>query len=331
METILNYLENMFANLPHTPEVMRAKEDLAAMMEDKYNELIAEGKKENEAVGIVISEFGNISEIASELGIDDVVNGRNDYNKGETIRTVSMYEGKEYLAQVKESAKWIGIGVMLCIISPVMLLILGGLQEYVTEISDVVVVMGGLVVLLVLVAIAVGLFIYHGTQFSHYEWLQKEDFILDLDLERHVKFLKESREGEFITKIIIGVGLCIVAVIPLIVAGVVFDGTKFEFLCVLAVALLLMIVSIAVYLFITAGNEKQSYSILLQENDYTRQKKYIQRKEDSIGGIYWSLVTAIYLLWSFISFSWAVSWIIWPIAGVLYGAVVSILKAVHHE
>ena len=37
------------------------------MMEDKYNELIAEGKMDNEATGIVISEFGNLEELAEEL------------------------------------------------------------------------------------------------------------------------------------------------------------------------------------------------------------------------------------------------------------------------
>ena len=36
METIWNYLDNMFVNLPQTSEVLRAKEDLAEMMEDKY-------------------------------------------------------------------------------------------------------------------------------------------------------------------------------------------------------------------------------------------------------------------------------------------------------
>ena len=51
METILNYLDNMFVNMPKTPEVLRAKEDLAEMMEDKYNELIAEGRLQNEAIG----------------------------------------------------------------------------------------------------------------------------------------------------------------------------------------------------------------------------------------------------------------------------------------
>lgn len=60
METIKNYLENMFSHLPNTPEVQKAKYELYQMMEDKYNELISEGKSDNEAIGIVISEFGNL-------------------------------------------------------------------------------------------------------------------------------------------------------------------------------------------------------------------------------------------------------------------------------
>ena len=71
METIRNYLNTMFAGLPDTPEVRRAYEELAAMMEDKYTELKEEGRSENEAVGIVISEFGNLEELAQTLGIEN--------------------------------------------------------------------------------------------------------------------------------------------------------------------------------------------------------------------------------------------------------------------
>ena len=79
METILNYLDNMFVNMPKTPEVLRAKEYLAEMMEDKYNELIAEGRLQNEAIGIVISEFGNIQELIDEL---DIQNGSETEESG---------------------------------------------------------------------------------------------------------------------------------------------------------------------------------------------------------------------------------------------------------
>ncbi|HSN94092.1 MAG TPA: permease prefix domain 1-containing protein, partial [Anaerolineaceae bacterium] len=63
MEAIKSYLNNMFTNMPSTPEVVRAKEELGQMMEDKYTELRQNGKTENEAVGAVISEFGNLEEL----------------------------------------------------------------------------------------------------------------------------------------------------------------------------------------------------------------------------------------------------------------------------
>ena len=62
MEAIRNYLETMFLNLPNTPEVYKAKNELWQMMEDKYTELKNEGKSENEAVGTVIAEFGNLDD-----------------------------------------------------------------------------------------------------------------------------------------------------------------------------------------------------------------------------------------------------------------------------
>ncbi len=70
METIRIYIDNMFMALPKTEQVLKAKTDLLEMMEDKYTALKAEGKSENEAVGHVISEFGNIDELTSELGIE---------------------------------------------------------------------------------------------------------------------------------------------------------------------------------------------------------------------------------------------------------------------
>ncbi len=70
MEAIREYLHNLFMSLPETPEVLRAKAALLEMMEDKYDELVSEGKSEKEAVGTVISEFGNLEELAEELGIE---------------------------------------------------------------------------------------------------------------------------------------------------------------------------------------------------------------------------------------------------------------------
>lgn len=79
MNTIKNYLESMFAQLPNTPEVWKAKDELWQMMEDRYTDLIADGKTENEAVGAVIAEFGNLDELAETLGIRGAMNQAPQY------------------------------------------------------------------------------------------------------------------------------------------------------------------------------------------------------------------------------------------------------------
>ena len=99
METIKKYLEAMFANLPRTPEVIKAKDELWQMMEDKYTELIGEGKTENEAVGTVISEFGNLEDLADVLGLSVAPDADTKFDKEHNIlclrNTEYFFSGKE--------------------------------------------------------------------------------------------------------------------------------------------------------------------------------------------------------------------------------------------
>ena len=52
------------------------------------------------------------------------------------------------------------------------------------------------------------------------------------------------------------------------------------------------------------------------------------RKIEPFGGIYWCTVTAVYLGWSFWSSRWDFTWIIWPVAGVLFAALSALLKVI---
>ena len=97
METIRNYLESMFSRLPNTPEVQKAKYELAQMMEDKYTELKEEGKSDNEAIGIVISEFGNLDELAESLGIRSYMNPG---NPTPSAKVFPMNEASDYLKKM---------------------------------------------------------------------------------------------------------------------------------------------------------------------------------------------------------------------------------------
>ena len=101
METIREYIESMFRNLPQTGKVLKAKQELLSMMEDKYEELKNEGKSENEAVGTVINEFGNLDELAAELGIDEEINEK---KSSSTKQVISLETLKEYLKDSEKRA-----------------------------------------------------------------------------------------------------------------------------------------------------------------------------------------------------------------------------------
>ena len=80
------------------------------MMEDKYNELIADGKSDNEAVGTVIAEFGNLDEISEDLGIGSFVKSKSQ----DSLKTLIllMEEAKSYLHDSSKYAYRLALGVL---------------------------------------------------------------------------------------------------------------------------------------------------------------------------------------------------------------------------
>ena len=69
MEDISKYLDNLFAQLPSTPEARHAREELGQMMEDRYAELRAKGMGEKDAASAAIAEFGSLEEVRESLGL----------------------------------------------------------------------------------------------------------------------------------------------------------------------------------------------------------------------------------------------------------------------
>lgn len=121
--------------------------------------------------------------------------------------------------------------------------------------------------------------------------------------------------------------LCILAVIPTVITGA-MEAPDSDYYGALSVGLLLFILSIGVNQLIRVGMVKSSYDILLQEGEYTKEEKMLREKTDTFSGVYWCLTTAIYLAWSLWTMSWDITWIIWPVAGVLFAALFGAIKMV---
>ena len=241
------------------------------------------------------------------------------------VRTVTLEEANSFLKLENRIAPIIANAVSLCIISPALLIFLAALSQkglFSEELAAGI----GLVSLLILVAVAVFMFITSGLKTKEYEYLEKEVIETSYGVTGMVKEKQKAYNQTHSNHIAFGVMLCILSVIPFFLALFLF-GKNDSFVAA-AVSLILIIVSIGVNLIVRTSIILSSFNKLLQESDYSIQTKKENAVLEPISGIYWTLTVAGYLAWSFITDKWDITWIVWPIAGILYGVLVSVVKII---
>ncbi|MBO5278291.1 MAG: helix-turn-helix transcriptional regulator [Lachnospiraceae bacterium] len=240
----------------------------------------------------------------------------------EQPRRVTMEEANEFLAVKAGTAGKIALATFLCILSPISLLLLAGAsEENLLGISENFAAGVGLIVLALMIAAAVAVFIICGMKTSQFEYLEKEVFETEYGVNGMVKERQKQYRETYTRYNVLGTVLCIAAVIPLF-AGAFVEGHEFaELLCL---SMTLVVVGIGVIFFIIGGINWASMQKLLQEGDYSRQKKTSKIPTGAIATVYWLVTVAIYLGCSFRADSWDKSWVIWPVAGVLFAALMTV-------
>ncbi len=246
-------------------------------------------------------------------------------------RTVSMEEASEFLRVRDLNSRRTALGVMLCILSPVLLILLGGAVDFgMIALSEPQAAGIGLVALMLMIASGVALFITCSQRASRFEYLEQEPFETLYGVDGMVRDRQEKFRPVHTRLLTVGVVLCVLAVLPLFFS-LIFNGEKETFATIGCVGLLLVLVALGVLLIVRGSMVWDSFKMLLEEGDYSREAKADRKRFEPLSGIYWGLVIAGYLAWSFITMDWGRTWIVWPVAGVAYGAVYAIAKALHRK
>lgn len=214
MNVILDYLETMFRTYPQTPRLLEAKGELRAMMEDAYADLIARGASENEAVGRVIADFGNLDELADALGISSeispAVGGR---------AAVTLSEAQGFAEAQRRTRFRAAAAVALMVLSPIPLLIMIALDRAGTlampEDASVAI---GVVTLLLIAAAGVVLFIGAASASAPYARLQRGLFALDPAVTRWADDLAATHEPQRARALKIAVSLWVLSAVPILAA-----------------------------------------------------------------------------------------------------------------
>lgn len=243
----------------------------------------------------------------------------------ETVRQVSLEEASAFLEFNEKAAVSISTGVMLCILSPVLLILLGGLAEAEKiSLSEDVAGMMGVVILLLIVAGAVAMFLMTSLRGKQYEFLEN----MDIDTAYGVSGMAKERRAEYAERhsrlLIVGIMLCVVAAVPMLILAMTKYTNNTDVLPIVGVDAMLVTIAIGVKMIVLTSIRHGGYDKLLEEGDYTR----LNKRAGKYDGVYWTIALAVYLGWSFVTSRWDFTWIVWPIAGVLYVAYHEIMKAV---
>ncbi|MCD1146553.1 helix-turn-helix domain-containing protein [Peptoniphilus sp. KCTC 25270] len=262
--------------------------------------------------------------LKDDMGPENLSDSMVENVSNEPIHRVTMEEANEFLDLRRTQAPMLANAVSMCILSPVVLVILANFSESkMFQITEGMAVGIGGTILFAMIAAAVFIFITSGIKGDHMEFLEEEYFDTEYGVTGMVKEKDRGYKNVFAQNIALGVVLCIVGVIPIVVAG---GMNASDSVVGVLIGLLLFLIAIGVNRIVRVSIIKSSYETLLQEGEFTRSEKRIKKKMRAFSAIYWCVATAIYLGWSFWTGDWGSTWMVWPVAGVLFAVVPSIVR-----
>ncbi len=257
-------------------------------------------------------------EIEDEEFIDDTLST--------SVKRVSLEQAYEFLALRKTASVRIAFATFLCILSPICLFFLGLVsEEPYLYLSENLAAGIGLGVLILFVTIAAAIYIICGFKNAPYEFLDKGPFETEYGVTGVVKEKQKSYRNTYMKFNVIGTCLCILSPISLFIGAF----TEVDLYAMVGLSVTMIIAGIGVVFFIIAGVRWASMEKLLKEGDYTAEAKKKNSLTEGISGIYWLITTAIFLAWSFYTNDWETSWIVWPVAGVVFAAVMIVFNLIN--
>lgn len=297
MDILRDYVEVMFQDFPKTKANFNLKDNILESMENKYEDLIADGKTGQEAVGIVIAQFGNIDELKEAYDI---------LPSDEDVEYLPTDKLLKYVSFKQKFAHLIAVGVFMIILSALGVVLL---KEAL-----------GVPILLTVGIIAVAIFVFAGLRGNKYEDIESGRYYLFGNDKAEIQKRYDVFKPKYQVIITLGVVLCILSVTLYYILGQVLNVSD-----MFSYSTLFSLVAIAVYLFIRYCVQNSMYNILLRDEKTIRELQG-EKKYEWVYGITMPLAAMVFLAFGFLKDAWHPGWIIFPITAILSNGIVEILK-----
>ena len=182
----------------------------------------------------------------------------------------------------------------------------------------------GIFIMLLMVAAAVGIFIFSGISMNRFGYLSKECIETEYGIDGMIKEKKAAYQTSHALQLSAGVMLCVLSPVMPIISDFYSENSVMQEICV---AFLFVFVAAGVFMLVRTCIINSAYKKLLQEDDFSETKKIAKRSENGfLAEIYWPVVTAAFLAYSFITNDWGRSWIIWPVSAVIFPVIIIISR-----
>lgn len=170
---------------------------------------------------IAMAEIFNVSTdylLRDDMGPESCgYSSSGDGSEDGELRRVSLKEANAFLEVNSRAAGEISLGVMMCILSPIFVIMLSlAASEGKIPLSETRGGIFGTLFLILTVAGAVFLFVTNGMRLSKYEYLEKEPIDTEYGVSGMARQRRQEYEHTHMVGITLGVILCILSVIPLL-------------------------------------------------------------------------------------------------------------------
>lgn len=236
---------------------------------------------------------------------------------------VNLDHAGKYVQSKIEAAALTTKGVILCLCSVVPLFFLMAMEDTgrLDGYGDIATA-GGIISILVMVSLGVSYFIKMNQYEADFDTIDNEKFELSYGVHSVFKNkLKEFRPS-YNRRLSLGIFLFISSFAPLVLAAE-LNGSG-ELIKLMLISLILMIAA-GLYLVIPASAEYEAYNNVLKEIHVERVKNRRAKRAEKLAAFYWPLLVAIFLGWSLWTMDWHITWIIWPVGAVLFGALLGLI------
>lgn len=251
-----------------------------------------------------------------------------DSKEPETIQ-VSLEQATKYVDSKMAISSLITKGVTLCLCSVVPLFFFLAMAE--TNRSGLTATIAtalGLLLLLVMIVFGVSYFI----KINHYEdditVIDSEPFELNYGVHGIFKEKLKDFRNVYNRRVSLGIFLFIFSFVPLVFTTMFFYSTASIYLMLIV---LLVMIAIGLHLIIPVSTRYEAYNQILEDQTVDTAKSRRQKRAEKLAAFYWPLVLAVYLGWSLWTMNWGVTWIMLPVAGILFVSLIGLVELLHKD